>query len=80
MISILRIGQDDNTAMEIGVEYVCDACGKRYETDPDWTEADARREAKLRFGSAPPKDMHGWAVICDDCNKLMMEKLYGREH
>lgn len=47
--------------------FVCDQCGRTFPTTtPD---AEARAAAADRFGPEPPG---GWAVVCDECFRLMV--------
>jgi len=50
--------------------YTCEKCGKEFEQEDGWTDADALEEMRDNFGDLDEDDK---ATICDDCYKAFMK-------
>ena len=53
----------------MSVWYVCEACGRRFESE--WSDEEARAEAGSIFGEVDGS-LTEMAVVCDDCYKNLV--------
>lgn len=53
----------------MGVKYVCDECYGQFESEDDWTAADALAEKAIDFPDVP---LSRCGVVCDDCYKRLV--------